>query len=216
MTISATMRVIINCAMSADGKIALKNRRQTRISNEEDKRRVHRLRNSVDAILVGVETVLSDNPKLTINEKYVRRPRMPTRIVLDSTGRTPSGALVLDGRAPTIIVTNDSCRRRFPNAEVIRCGRDEVDLRRLLRKLEKRGIRSLLVEGGSRVIWSFLESRLADEVSIFVGSMVIGGEGSPTPAGGGGAESEKAVVPLKLISAKVLGNGVLLRYRVVK
>ena len=216
MTIPATMRIIINCAMSADGKIALRTRRQTRISNEEDRRRVHRLRNSVDAILVGVETVLSDDPKLTVSEKYVRRPKRPVRIVLDSTGRTPSDALVLDGQAPTIIVTNDSCRRRFPNAEVIRCGRDEVDIRRLVRRLERRGIRSLLVEGGSRVIWSFLESRLADEVNIFVGSMVIGGERSPTPAGGEGAESEKAVVPLKLISAKVLGNGVLLRYKVIK
>jgi len=216
MLITVPMKVIINCAMSADGKIALKTRRQTKISNEDDKRRVHRLRNSVDAILVGVETVLSDDPKLTVSEKYVKRPRHPTRVVLDSTGRTPRSALVLNGAAPTIIATNDSCRRTFPNAEVVRCGKEEVDLRRLLRRLEERGIGSLLVEGGSRVIWSFLSSRLADEVNIFVGSMVIGGEGSPTPAGGEGAESEKAVVPLELIGAKVLGNGVLLRYRVVK
>lgn len=216
MLIPVAMRVIINCAMSADGKIALRTRRQTRISNEEDKRRVHKLRNSVDAILVGIETILSDDPKLTVNAKYVKRPRHPTRIVLDSAGRTPPNALVLNGAAPTIIVTNDSCGRRFPNADVIRCGKDEVDLRRLLKKLERRGIRSLLVEGGSRVIWSFLESRLADEVNIFVGSMVIGGDKAPTPAGGEGAGSERAIVPLRLMSAKVLGSGVLLRYEVVK
>ena len=210
------MRVIINCAMSADGKIALKTRRQTAISNQEDKKRVHALRNASDAILVGVETVIADDPKLMVNMKYVKNPKNPVRIVLDSTGRTPKGALVLNGAAKTIIVTNESCRKNFTNTETIRCGRDDVDIAKLLRSLERRGIGSLLVEGGSRVIWSFLESRLADEVNIFVGSMVIGGEKAPTPAGGPGAMDETHIVWLRLKSAKALGNGVLLRYEVVK
>lgn len=210
------VRVIINCAMSADGKIALKTRKQTAISNEEDKKRVHRLRNSVDAILVGIETVLSDDPKLTVNPKYVKQPRKPIRIVLDSNGRTPRSALVLDGTAPTIIVTNDRSDATFPNAETVRCGEDEIDLERLIGILVKKGIKTLLVEGGSRVIWSFLRARLADEVYIFIGSMVIGGQDAPTPAGGEGAASEKEIVELRLISSKVVGNGVLLRYEVVK
>ncbi|HJX04284.1 MAG TPA: dihydrofolate reductase family protein, partial [Thermoplasmata archaeon] len=173
-----TIKVVINCAMSADGKIALKTRKQTKISNEEDKKRVHQLRNASDAILVGVETVLSDDPRLTVNGKYVRKPRRPLRIVLDSTGRTPINALVLNGAAPTIIVTNDKCHKKFPNAEVIRCGKEDVDLERLMPILEKRGVKTLLVEGGSKVIWSFLKSKIADEVNLFVGSMVIGGEDS--------------------------------------
>jgi 2,5-diamino-6-(ribosylamino)-4(3H)-pyrimidinone 5'-phosphate reductase len=210
------VKVVINCAMSADGKIALKTRRQTKISNEEDKKRVHQLRNSSDAILVGVETVISDDPKLTVNGKYVKKPRRPLRIVLDSNGRTPANALVLNGAAPTMVVTNDRCRKTFPNAETVRCGRNEVDLKKLMPILEKRGVRTLLVEGGSKVIWSFLRSKLADEVNIFVGSMVIGGEDSPTPAGGVGAESEKAIIALRLVSARVLGSGVLLNYRVIK
>lgn len=210
------IRVVINCAMSADGKIALKTRRQTKISNEEDKKRVHRLRNDSDAILVGVETVISDNPKLTVNGKYVKRPRTPLRIVLDSHGRTPKNALVFNGAAPTLIVTNDKCRKTFPNSETLRCGRKEVDLKRLMTALEKRGIRKLLVEGGSKVIWSFLRTRTADEVQLFVGSMVIGGECAPTPAGGLGADTERTIVSLRLISAKVLGSGVLLRYEVIK
>lgn len=210
------MKVIINCAMSADGKIALKTRRQTAISNEEDKRRVHQLRNESDAILVGIDTVLADDPKLTVNEKHVKHPRHPIRIVLDSAGRTPKNAHVLDGTARTIIVTNDKSRKAFPNAETIRCGRDEVDIVRLLPELEKRGVKRLLVEGGSKVIWSFLKSKLADEVNLFVGSMVIGGEKAPTPAGGEGAVDEKGIVALKLKSAKALGNGVLLTYEVVK
>ena len=210
------MRVTINCAMSADGKIALTTRHQTKISNEDDRRRVHKLRNSSDAILVGVETVLSDDPKLTVNAKYVKRARHPVRIVLDSHGRTPRSALVLNGESETIIVTNESTMKTFPNADVVRTGKKEVDLPKLMKILERRGIEKLLVEGGSRVIWSFLESGLADEVVIFVGSMVIGGDQSPTPAGGAGALDEKHIVALKLKSARALGNGVLLRYEVVK
>lgn len=202
--------------MSADGKIALRTRRQTRISNEEDKRRVHKLRNSVDAILVGIETVLSDNPKLTVNKKYVRNPRNPVRIVLDSSGRTPKKAMVLNGATETIIVTNERCARIFPNADTIRCGKRQVDLEKLISLLERRGIGTMLVEGGSKVIWSFLQSRLADEVNIFVGSMAIGGEKSPTPAGGEGAPDEKSIVALRLKRVRALGNGVLLTYEVVK
>lgn len=202
--------------MSADGKIALRSRRQTRISDDEDKKRVHKLRNSVDAILVGVETVISDDPKLTVSEKYVKAPKHPVRIVLDSDGRTPAGALVLNGAARTIIVTNEKCTKTFPNAEVVRCGKDEVDLGRLMTVLEDKGIRKMLVEGGSKVIWSFLRARIADEVCIFIGSMIIGGDTSPTPAGGQGASDEKDVVQLRLKSADVLGSGVLVRYEVVK
>ena len=202
--------------MSVDGKIALATRRQTKISNEYDKRRVHKLRNSVDAILVGIETVLCDDPKLTVNPKYVRSPRHPVRVVVDSHGRTPRDALVLNGESKTIIVTNESTRKAFPNASILRSGKTEVDLRKMLGMLSKLGIKKLLVEGGSKVIWSFLESGLADEVDIFVGSIVIGGEKSPTPAGGDGACDERHIVALRLKSARVLGNGVLLRYEVVK
>jgi 2,5-diamino-6-(ribosylamino)-4(3H)-pyrimidinone 5'-phosphate reductase len=209
-------RVIVNCAMSADGKIALRTRKQTRISNEADKKRVHQLRNKCDAILVGIETVLTDDPKLTVNPRYVKNPRKPVRIVLDSDGRTPPGALVLDGSSKTMIVTNDKCRKTFKNAETVRCGKKEVDLRKLVALLGRRGLKSVLVEGGSKVIWSFLESRIADEVSIFIGSMVIGGEKSPTPAGGDGALDERSIVALKLKSIRTLGNGVLLRYEVAK
>ncbi len=210
------MKVIINCAMSVDGKIALRTRKQTHISSDEDKRRVHKLRNQADAILVGVETVIADDPKLTVNAKYVRNPRNPIRIVLDSNGRTPRKALVLNGAARTIIATNEKCERDFPNAETIRCGRDEIDLNKLMRILSKKGIEKLLVEGGSKVIWSFLDSRIADEVNIFIGSMVIGGEKAPTAAGGAGAPDEKSIVALRLKRVKAFGGGVLLTYEVIK
>ena len=97
--------VIINCAMSADGKIALPNRRQLRISCDEDIKRMYNLRNNADAVLVGIGTILSDDPKLTVKEKYVNNPKQPLRIILDNKCRTPKDALVLNDSAKTLIIT---------------------------------------------------------------------------------------------------------------
>ena len=207
--------VIVNFAMSLDGKIALPTRKQTGISDEEDVRRVHQLRATCDAVLVGVGTILADDPKLTVNPEHASG-RNPLRVVLDSEGRTPEGAEVLRREAPTLIVTTIDCTKTFENAEVARLGKDSVDLPALLEHLSERGVRRLLVEGGVEVLWSFLHGRLADEVKVFVGSMVIGGRNSPTGAGGAGAQSLEEIVPLKLEHAKPLGGGVLLEYAVVK
>ena len=201
--------------MSVDGKIALPSRKQTRISDEEDLRRVHQLRATCDAVLVGVGTILADDPKLTVKPEYATG-RNPLRVVLDSEGRTPDDALVLNRDAPTLIVTTLDCAKTFPNAEVARFGQDAVDLAGLLEHLGGKGVRRLLVEGGEEVIWSFLHERIADEVKVFVGSMVIGGRNAPTAAGGAGAQTLAEIVPLKLEAAKPLGSGVLLEYAVVK
>lgn len=201
--------------MSVDGKIALPTRKQTRISDEEDLRRVHQLRATCDAVLVGVGTILADNPKLTVKPEYATG-RNPLRIVLDSEGRTPEDAEVLNRAAPTLVVTTVDCTKTFPNAQVARLGKDSVDLRALLDYLGENGIKRLLVEGGEEVLWSFLHERLADEVKVFVGSMVIGGRTSPTAAGGSGAQTLEEIAHLKLESAKPLGTGVLLEYRVVR
>lgn len=209
------MKTIVNCAMSADGKIALPIRRQTRISNDEDIERVQLLRSRSDAVLVGIGTVLADDPKLTVKEG-LSSGKQPIRIVLDSGCRTPEGAEVLSGDARTIVVTNASCKKSVQGAEIIRLGDDRIDLPRLLEKLDKMGIQTLLVEGGATVIWSFLREGLADELSIFVGSMVIGGDHSPTVADGEGFESLSGVRRLRLIDLERLGDGALLRYEVIK
>jgi 2,5-diamino-6-(ribosylamino)-4(3H)-pyrimidinone 5'-phosphate reductase len=208
--------VIINCAMSADGKIALPSRKQTRISNEEDMKRVHELRNECDAILVGIGTVLSDNPKLTVKESYVPNPKQPIRIVLDSNGRIPSDAEVLSADSHTILVVSEKGKHDVEGAETIVCGKERADLRTLMDILNEKGIRTLLVEGGETVIWSFLRERIADEFYIFVGSMVIGGKKSPSPAGGEGAKNEEDIITLTLKSVKNLGDGILLHYGVEK
>jgi 2,5-diamino-6-(ribosylamino)-4(3H)-pyrimidinone 5'-phosphate reductase len=210
------MKVLLNCAMSVDGKIALPTRKETKISNREDLERVHRMRNEVDAILVGIGTILADDPKLTVVEKYAKAVKQPLRVVLDSHGRTPPKARVLNGQAKTLIVTNKSCTKTFSGADVARFGEDRVDLKALVKHLENSGIKTLLVEGGGTVMWSFFRERLADEVSVFVGSMIIGGGESPTLAGGEGFESLEEATRLKMVGCKKLGDGVLLRYEVIK
>jgi len=210
------MKTIINCAMSADGKIALPSGQQTRISNDEDIERVQLLRSSSDAILVGIGTVLADDPKLTVKERYASSGDRPVRIVLDSGCRIPEGAEALKGDARTIVVTSEACEKNVPGAEMLRLGNDLVDLHRLIDVLDDMGIGTLLVEGGATVIWSFLREGLADELSVFVGSLIIGGRGSPTMADGDGFVSLSDARRLRLIGLERLGDGALLRYEVIK
>ncbi len=200
--------------MSLDGKIAFADARPARLSNAEDTARVHRLRAEVDAVLVGVGTVLKDDPKLTVKPEHAQG-RNPLRIVLDSDGKTPEHAHVLDGTASTLIATTSGCTREFPKAEVFRAGKDEVDLVAFLDYLSRRGVTHLLVEGGSTVIWSFLRQRLADELKVFVASTILGGHSAPTLTGGPGVRSMEEAFHLKLEKAERLGDGLLLEYTVV-
>jgi 2,5-diamino-6-(ribosylamino)-4(3H)-pyrimidinone 5'-phosphate reductase len=203
----------VNCAMSADGKIAGADRKQVRISSDEDLARVKGLRSRYDAILVGVGTIVSDDPHLTV--KGLDYDTNPIRIVLDPDGRTPDSARVLDGLAPTVMVTSSECTREWDCEEIIRSGA-EIDLKGVLEQLaEDIGIEGILVEGGGETISSFFRAGLVDRYSVFVGGLVIGGRGSPTPADGEGWIGE-AGVRLVLKSSEVLGNGVLLTFEPVK
>ena len=211
-------RVLVNCAMSADGKIALPNRKQMKISSEEDMMRVHVLRNEVDAILVGIGTVLNDDPKLTVKQQYVDELHHPVRVVLDVQIQTPVDAAVVNKTAPTLlfISKDDSEQKKYgSNVELIPSPLSEegkIDIHYVLEELGSRGVESLLVEGGSEVIWSFLNAGLVDEMTIYVGPIVIGGNKTPTPAGGTGAKTESDCIPLRLKSVHRVGDGVLLGY----
>ncbi|MFP4050374.1 MAG: 2,5-diamino-6-(ribosylamino)-4(3H)-pyrimidinone 5'-phosphate reductase [Thermoplasmata archaeon] len=203
-------KVIVNCAMSADGKIALPDKTEVKISGEEDFKRVHNLRNSVDAILVGIGTVLADDPKLTVKEKYVDEPKQTLKVILDSKGRTPKDAQLFDRGEYLIATTKDIDKEGW-----IKCGEgDKVDLKSLMELLNKKGIESLLVEGGGEVIYSFLKEELVDEMSIFVGSLIIGGKEAPTPADGEGAQDISDTIGLRLNYYQPMDRGILLRYSV--
>ena len=104
---------IINCAMSVDGKLALPSKKPVKLSSLEDFKRVHELRNFCDGVLVGINTILIDDPKLTVKTDFVPEPKNPVRIVLDSNGRTPSDAAVLDGIAPTYIAVGKGCESKI-------------------------------------------------------------------------------------------------------
>ena len=200
----------VNCAMSADGKIAGEDRTQVRISSDEDKSRVKNLRRKYDSILVGVGTVIADNPHLTFKDGDY--DTNPIRIVLDPHGRTPDDALVLDDRAPTVMVTLEDCDRDWDCEEIIRSGRDEIDLEDVMEQLaEDIGIENVLVEGGGRTIASFFKAGIVDRYSVFVGGLVIGGAGAPTPCDGDGWIADKGV-KMELRDCEVLGNGALLTF----
>ena len=206
-------KIILNCAASADGKIALPNRRKLKISNEQDFERLHNLRNNCDAILVGIGTILEDNPSLT-TDLGKKIGKNPTRIVLDTNFRTPENAKVVDSNAKTIIAIGEkTIAKKKTSAEVIKCGINEIDIEKLLDELGKRSIETILVEGGETVMWSFLENELFDEFNIFISSMIIGGKNTPTIAGGNGVSNNSIPPKLRLVSSKKMGDGVLLKYQ---
>ncbi len=199
----------INCAMSADGKIAGAERKQVRISSEEDKARVKELRKRYDAILVGVGTIVSDDPHLTVKGRSKEENQI--RIVLDPHGRTPADAQVTDGHARTVIVTSDNCARSWDSCDTLRCPGETVDLGYVMDKLYSMGIRSILVEGGGTTIASFLKEGMFDVLTIYVGSMIIGGSGAPTTADGDGWVREGGL-KLVLKDAVRMGDGIVLEY----
>ncbi len=203
-------KVIVNVAMSADGKIALPDRTEVKISGEEDFERVHELRNEVDAILVGIGTVLSDDPKLTVKRKYVEEPEHPLKIVLDSDARTPEDAVLFEKGEWMIATTEDLDKEGW-----MKCGSGEqVDLDILLESLGRMGVKKLLVEGGGEVISSFFEKGLVDEYNVFVGSVIIGGKDAPTPVDGEGSQDEKGIIDMEFQGYELMDDGILLRFRV--
>lgn len=206
--------------MTLDGKIALPNKKQLRISCEEDIERMYKLRNESDAIIIGIGTVLSDDPKLTVKEEYIKKPHQPIRVILDSKCITPQNALAVNNQAETLIITTKKCDKKYENnVEVIQVPSDKeglVDLKRLLELLYNRGIKKIMVEGGSTVIWSFLRQRIVDEIYVYVGSMVVGGKNTPTMANGEGIKNLDELVNLDLVDSCRIGPGVLLHYKMIE
>lgn len=217
--------VFINSAMSADGKIATIKRRQTRISGSQDFDRMDELRATSDAIMVGIGTVLSDNPSLTVKSKERKERRLsmgfeenPARIIVDSMARTPIDADIFkkgEGKRIIAVCENapeENIQELSKIAEIICIGQKRVDLTKLLIELKNRGIKTLMVEGGATLNWGLICEGLVDEIYTFIGNMILGGKSAPTLVDGEGSVSD--FCKLGLISCERLEEGVLLKWKV--
>ena len=171
--------VTMKFASSLDGKIATFSGESQWISCFESRKFVHRLRDINDAILVGIGTVLADNPSLTTR---LVEGKNPVRIIVDSKARTPlDSKIVTDKSARTIIAVTENAPRekifslKNLGAEIIFAGKERIDLKILLKKLGEMEITSILVEGGGKIHFSMLESGLVDKIFAFIAPKIIGG-----------------------------------------
>lgn len=221
--------IFVNLAMSADGKISTRKRRQVKISGNDDFQRVDQIKAGADGIMVGIGTVLSDNPSLTVKSTELKTARReegrdehPVRIIVDSTARTPPDADILtrgEGRRIVAVSASapaDRVRMLKEKAEVIPTGKDGIDLELLMDELGRRGISRLMVEGGGTLIWGLFRAGLVDEFITYIGSVVIGGKDAPTPADGEGFVAENEFPRLELRGIEQIDDGVLLRWAVRK
>lgn len=199
----------VNCAMSADGKLAGEDRTQVRISSDEDKTRVKGMRKQFDSIMVGVGTVLADDPHLTLKDRGY--DTNPIRIVIDPHGRTPRDAQVLNDRAPTVMITLETCDVTWECDKIIRAGTDTIDLDRAMQELAEMGIENILVEGGGVTISHLFRNKMVDRYTVFVGGLIIGGKDAPTPCDGNGWVAENGI-RLRIEDCQILGNGALLTF----
>ncbi|WP_205701436.1 bifunctional diaminohydroxyphosphoribosylaminopyrimidine deaminase/5-amino-6-(5-phosphoribosylamino)uracil reductase RibD [Herpetosiphon llansteffanensis] len=187
--------VTVKYAMSLDGKIATRTGDARWISGPASRQKVHRLRDQTDAILVGINTVLADDPLLTTRlEEHWRPVQHPLRIVLDARGRMPASAAMLADTVPgtTIIATTAAAsaewRASISNAEILELPSNpegRIMLGALLTELGQRGVSSLLVEGGGETIAAFLAAQAVQKLQVVVAPKIIGGV-APSPVGGVG------------------------------
>ncbi len=208
--------IILSAAVSLDGKLATRTG-DSELSTKKDKIRVHKLRSQVDAILVGKNTVEVDDPLLTV--RHIKG-KNPIRIILDSmaTIRTSSRILRTCSKIPTIIVVTKIAKKKnlkklkkFPVTVQV-CGKDKINLKKLLGILKEKKIKKLLVEGGGITNWTFIKERLVDEAIITITPYLLGGSSSPTLVDGNGFSIIAKSLRLKLKKVTKIKNEVVLYY----
>ena len=208
--------ITLKYAMTLDGKIAARTGDSKWITGEEARTFAHRLRRQHDAILVGIGTVLADDPELTCR---MVQGKNPVRVVLDSHLRISLMATVLNPAADTIIITSleaDAVKAEalnaLPNVEVLRLplenGKLPIDL--VVTSLAQRGITSLLVEGGSAVHGAFKDAGYGDRVYAFIAPKLVGGSQGFTPVGGVGCDYIEEGWQLDEVEYKLLGKDLMI------
>src|SRR5574341_153021 len=198
--------VILKVAASLDGKIATRTGASRWITGETARRRVHQLGNEMDAVLVGIVTVLRDDPLLT-TRLGISDQRDPIRVIVDNLARLPLRAKVVNraSTAPTILAVSqtapraklEALEREGVQVIVVENSPRRVSLERLMEVLGKRGVLSVMIEGGAESNASALREGIADKVLVFLAPILTGGKSTPTAVGGDGIESLTQVVRLR-------------------
>ena len=222
--------VILNAAMTLDGKIATKTG-SSEISGPEDLERVHEIRKNADGIMVGIGTVLADDPRLTVHKIPSSKSDNPIRVVVDNKARTPIDFRILNDDADTIIAVGSICDENNPNsdedavsrakaisqkADVFYSSKTPVDLVEFMDYLYSKGIRTLMLEGGATLNFSMIRENLIDEVRICIAPMIAGGRDAKTFFDGEGFDYMKDAVKLELIKSYSCGKDFVMEYKVLK
>ena len=208
--------IILSAAISLDGKIATKNG-YSKLSSKQDIIRLHKLRSKVDAILVGKNTVLKDDPLLTVRYS---KGKNPIRIILDSKGSISKNSKILQtsNKIPTIIAVSKQISKsnlnklnKFP-VDIIITGSNTVNLKLLLKKLSDKKIKRILVEGGGIINWEFIKNNLFDELIITLSPFLIGNNESISFIHGQGFRKISDSPNLSIKSIIRLKNHLVLNY----
>lgn len=212
--------VILKSAMSLDGKIATYTGKSKWITSEASRQKVHELRDAVDAILVGIGTVINDNPSLT-TRLMDKKGKDAVRVIVDSNARIPlpSRVLNLDSMAPTLIAVtpkvpeDKTSRLKAVGADVLvvpERNDGKVSLGALMERLGRRKITSVMIEGGSEINASALKEGIVDKAMIFIAPKFIGGKTAPGLVGGLGIEHLSNAIRLRDIQVSKLGEDILI------
>ena len=212
----SNMHIILSAAISIDGKISTRSN-DSKLSSQEDSTRLHKLRSKVDAILIGKNTMLQDDPLLTVRHT---KGKNPTRIILDSKGTISKNSKIIktSDKIPTIIAVskkiskvNLSKLKKLP-VEIIISGENSVNLKLLMKKLSTKKIETILVEGGGTVNWEFIKNNIFDELIITLSPYLIGGNDATSLVEGKGFAKIVNSPNLKLKSVKRLKNHLVINY----
>ena len=212
----SNIHVILSAAISIDGKISTRTN-DSKISSKEDSIRLHKLRSKVDAILIGKNTLLQDDPLLTVRHT---KGKNPIRVILDSKGTIPITSKIIktSSEIPTIIVVSKKITdknllklKKLP-VEIIVSGENSVNLKLLMKKLSTKKIKTILVEGGGTVNWEFIKNNIFNELIVTLSPYLIGGNDSISFVEGKGFAKITNSPKLKLKSIKRLKNYLVLNY----
>ena len=203
--------ILVKSAVSLDGKIAAYTGDSKWISNEKSRKFSHKLRTQFDAILVGTNTVLKDNPVLS-SRGYGKNP---IRVVLDERLKIPSNYNVVDGTTPTIILHDENIKKVPKHLKkdciklvAVNFKKAKKDFNVIIEKLNKMALKRIMIEGGGEINASVLKTGKADEVLLFVAPMIVGGRTAKTFVEGDGIKYIKDALKLKIFEVKRFGTDI--------